>query len=115
MRRLLFAVVVAVGVVLCAGVSLAQEEGSVPTPQSIQKFLDKFIGTWSQDAGSEIESTIVFRWGSGKNNLILENEFIYIDGARYSDLALMGWDGLSEDGSYCVDWLKASMLLSMEN
>jgi len=81
---------------LAAGASYAQGDGPKPMPEKVRNMLEKFVGTWTRE-GSLGDGDLVCRWNLDEDFIIFVHTFVAAD-QSISDMILMGWDGVSEDG-----------------
>jgi hypothetical protein len=87
-------------VVLSLGVAWSREGGSTEMPESIRAFLEKGIGTWTnqwEQGDLLVKQALTCAWGPGKKFLI-NTESINIPGqAPIEQVSLLCWDGKSPD------------------
>jgi len=99
MRRLLFAAV-AIGIVLSAGVSSAQEVAIKPMPDKVHKFLDGMTGTWnSENPEDGTAGRLLTRWAPGRHCITAEAQDKGPKGV-FTISVLLGWDKVTENGVY---------------
>lgn len=101
MKRFMVAVMVCIGV-LAVGISYTQEEQMPQMPAKVQAALERMVGTWSVEGdpgedGIRLRGKTVVKWTPGKQYLIINSQY-QIGDIRTYDNAIVGWDGLSENG-----------------
>ena len=97
----MMAVIVSV-VALWVGASHAEDQAPQAVPPKVQAALEKMVGTWNVEGdpgpdGVSLRGRSMVRWSPGKHYLLMNSRY-KIGETDGSDNAIVGWDGLSEDG-----------------
>ncbi len=95
MKRLMLTIV-AVGVMLNAGVSFAQDAPQMP--EKVRNKLEKYVGRWNVGVGDSQIGEAVFRWAPGNHYIILD-QLLDVGNGGITVTGLLSWDGLSENGT----------------